>query len=414
MSKRGERMKDVPRRWLRRVRALPYPVRMLILASFVTRAGMFVFPLLSIYLVKEKDYSVASAGVLLSIGSTGLLAGSVLSGPVCNFAGRRAALVASLVLNAVGYAGLVLTTGSTGLYAGLLFTALVGMGMFAPAANTLIADLSTPAQRSFAYTLSYVANNLGMGIGPLLGGLAATYSYDLTFVGNIGVGLVCAVLLWRVVPAGTGPDRSGEDRRSLRLTFRGQWGVAALVLVSALYIIPLIGLEYALPLAATTVLLTSTALVGAVYTINSAVVVGVGLLMEHRIARCSPRPLLLAAGALWTAGMAGFALFLSVPGVLASTAVWTVGEIIVSVVVPTYIANQASPGTVSSLMALNGFVLGAVRFTVPVGLGYVWAECGYRTAIYLLVAAPLLGMLTYTVIPARAGVAEASHAPANA
>lgn len=86
--------------WLSRFRALPRPLRMLVLASFINRAGMFVFPLLAVYLVRSRQLSTGEAGVLISVGSTGLLAGSLLSGPVCARAGRRAALVSSLVLNA--------------------------------------------------------------------------------------------------------------------------------------------------------------------------------------------------------------------------------------------------------------------------------------------------------------------------
>ncbi|OHX02823.1 MFS transporter [Micromonospora sp. WMMB235] len=389
--------------WLSRFRALPRPLRMLVLASFINRAGMFVFPLLAVYLVRSRGLSTGEAGVLISVGSTGLLAGSLLSGPVCARAGRRAALVSSLLLNAAGYLGLAVLDGPPWTYAALLFVALVGMGMFAPAANTLIADLAEPEQRPFAYTVSYIANNLGMGVGPLLGGLAAAYSYGLMFAGNILLGLLAALTIRLSVPADTGRNAAGTPAKTglRRAALRRDLDVAVLVVLSFCYVAPLIGLEYTLPLAVTGVLNSSVAVVGAVYTINSIVVVGAGMLIEKRIKAYPTRTLLVVAGLLWSAGMAVLVFAFSLPAVLLSTVVWTLGEIIASVVVPTYIADHVEPRRVSAFMALNGFVLSSARLVVPMGLGFVWQAHGHQPVLLLLLLTPLAGVVAFAALRIR-------------
>lgn len=385
--------------WITRFTSLPRPLRMLVVASFFNRTGMFIFPLLAVYLVQDKHLSTGRAGLLMSLGSTGLLVGSLLSGPLCDRAGRRGTLVLSLVLNAVSYLGLAVVDGPPWAYAALLFTALTGMGMFSPAANTLIADLSDPAERPFAYTVNYIANNLGMGVGPLLGGVAAAYSYSAMFAGDIVASVICAGLIWRFVPTGR-PGRRAEGEPAL-----GRGGlltrprVTLLVLVSFFYVVPLIGLEYTLPLAITTVLNSSAVLVGAVYTINSVVVVGAGMLMEKRIERYATRPLLIAAGLLWAAGMAMIFFGFSLAAILIATLVWTTGEIIASVVIPTAIADHVDERRVSSYMALNGFVLGLARLVVPVGLGVIWQDHGHRPVFGLLLAAPLVGVALFALLP---------------
>jgi MFS family permease len=374
---------------------------MLVAASFVNRTGMFVFPLLAVFLVRGKHLGVDEVGLLISIGSTGLLVGSLLSGPLCELAGRRNTLVISLVLNALGYLGLAVVDGPPWSYAALLFAALVGMGMFSPAANTLVADLAEPADRPFAYTVIYMANNLGMGVGPLLGGVAATHSFGLMFAGDIVLSLVCAVAVAVAVPSG----RSSSPREPVTAGGRGGLlahpGVLFLVLASFFYVVPLIGLEYTLPLAITTVLDSSTVLVGAVYTINSVVIVVAGFAVEKRIARTGTRSLLVGAGLLWAAGMALILFGFSLAAILLSTVVWTVGEIIVSVVVPTVIADQVDSRRVSGFMALNGFVLGLTRLVVPSGLGIVWATDGHRPVFAILLAAPLLGSVVFALLPMR-------------
>ncbi|MGW0564783.1 MFS transporter [Streptomyces sp. NPDC003016] len=396
--------------WLTRFKELPLALRVLFLASFVNRAGMFVFPLLAVYLVRGEGLSPGEAGLLISVGSTGLLVGSLLSGPLCDLRGRRAALLTALLLNAAGYVGLAVLDGPAWTYAGLLFVALVGMGMFSPASNTLVADLTTPEQRPFAYTISYVGNNLGMGVGPLLGGVAAAYSYQVMFAGNILAGLVCAAMIVIWVPR----DRRGRaDGRKdkARAGSLGHGHVLLIVLVSFFYVAPLIGLEYALPLAVTTVLDESAGLVGAVYTINSIVVVSLGLLLEKHIRAYGTKMLLLVAGALWALGLAVIAFAFSLPAILLSTVVWTLGEIIVSVVVPTYIADHVDERRVGSFMALNGFVLGLARLVVPVGLGVIWTSHGHEPVFLTLLAAPLLGMAAFAMLRIRPAAAAAAPVP---
>ncbi|MFT2016127.1 MFS transporter [Streptomyces sp. 796.1] len=386
--------------WWTRFKELPLALRVLFLASFVNRAGMFVFPLLALYLVRGKGLGPGEAGLLISVGSTGLLVGSLLSGPVCDRRGRRTALLAALLLNAAGYLGLAVLDGPPWTYAGLLFVALVGMGMFNPASNTLVADLTTPEQRPFAYTISYVGNNLGMGVGPLLGGVAAAYSYSVMFAGNIAAGLACAAMIAIWVPR----DRreGGAGRTAGRSTGPlGHGHVLLLVLISFCYVVPLIGLEYALPLAVTTVLDDSASMVGIVYTINSVVVVSLGLVLEKQLGGYGTKLLLQVAGALWAAGLAVIVFAFSLPAILLSTAVWTLGEIIVSVVVPTYIADHVSEDRVGGFMALNGFVLGLARLAVPAGLGALWSAHGHEPVFTVLLVTPLVGMVGYALLRIR-------------
>ncbi|GGU00871.1 MFS transporter [Streptomyces violascens] len=409
--------------WVARFKELPLALRVLFLASFVNRAGMFVFPLLAVYLVRGKDLSPGEAGLLISIGSTGLLVGSLLSGPLCDLRGRRTALLSALILNAAGYLGLALLDGAPWTYAALLFVALVGMGMFSPASNTLVADLTTPEQRPFAYTISYVGNNLGMGVGPLLGGVAAAYSYHVMFAGNILAGLLCAAMITLWVPRDR-RTKNPEDVNPLKKKGGsgplGHHHVLLLVLVSFFYVVPLIGLEYALPLAVTTVLHDSAGLVGAVYTINSVVVVSLGLLMEKHMRGYGTKTLLMVAGLLWTLGLCVIVFGFSLPALLLSTVVWTLGEIIVSVVVPTYVADHVDERRVGSFMALNGFVLGLARLVVPVGLGVLWSADGYRPVFVTLLLAPLIGMAGFALLRIRPSAAlktgadpQSEAAPAN-
>ncbi|MEU8787012.1 MFS transporter [Streptomyces sp. NPDC048637] len=404
--------------WLTRFRELSLALRVLFLASFVNRAGMFVFPLLAVYLVRAKGLSLAEVGLLISLGSTGLLVGSLLSGPFCDLCGRRQALLLALLLNAAGYLGLATLDVPPWAFVALLFVALVGMGMFGPASNTLIADLTTTGQRPFAYTVSYIGNNLGTGIGPLLGGVAAAYSYHVMFVGNIVAGLLCAALIAVWIPADSrrGAGRKGrkgskKPREKVRYGTLGHGHVVALVLVSFFYIVPLNGLEYALPLAVTTVLGEPTGLIGVIYAINSVAVVSFGLLIEKRLPAYRTKVLLIVAGLLWALGLSVLTFALSLPVMLLSILVWTLGEVIVSVVVPTYIADHVDERRVGSFMALNGFVLALSRLVVPAGLGFIWQSHGVGRVFFTLLVTSMVGLAVFALLRIRTAGHAASGRP---
>jgi MFS family permease len=83
--------------------------------------------------------------------------------------------------------------------AGVFTFALVGE-TYRPAASAMIADLTTPEQRSHSFALMYVSINLGFAIGPAAGGLIATYSFTWLFLGDAATCTAFAAIIFFGVP----------------------------------------------------------------------------------------------------------------------------------------------------------------------------------------------------------------------
>ena len=117
-----------------------------------------VIPFLVIYL-----HDVRGIGVL----------GSPLAGRVVDRVGARTVLMVSLALLAAGYGGFPLVRGPE---LAFVLAAVAGAGNagFAPSHSSLLAALTSGEQRTTAYALTRVTDNLGFGIGGLIGGLIAT------------------------------------------------------------------------------------------------------------------------------------------------------------------------------------------------------------------------------------------------
>ena len=200
-----------------------------------------MIPFLVIYLHEVRGMGLGTSGlvvaVLLGIG----VVGSPLAGRVVDRVGGRSTLMTSLALLAAGYGGFPFVRHPWHAFA---FAAIAGAGNagFAPSHSSLLAALTSREQRTAAYALTRVTDNLGFGIGGLIGGLIATTrvpeSYDLLFAVDAGtfvafMGLLLFVPAPPRIPAaarmGGGYREVSRDRRFLWLL-----GLTA-VLVAAAY-----------------------------------------------------------------------------------------------------------------------------------------------------------------------------------
>ena len=191
-------------------------------------------------------------------------------------------LLVALLVNAAGLAILAGASGSGWTVALQLFAALLGVGMYTPAANTVIADETDEDSRQLAYTINYVCINLGMGLGPLLGGLLATVGYGWLFAGDIATTLVCFAL----IAVGLHPTRSNAPRSiaasgSPLSVWRRHPTILAFCAIGFLLIAPLMGLEYAVPILVVTELHRPLVFVGLVYTINAVCILALSFPLER-------------------------------------------------------------------------------------------------------------------------------------
>ena len=111
------------------LRQLPRPLFFLFAGTMVTRLGAFVFPYLTIYLTESRGYGYETVGVVLSVGSLGLLAGNFAGGVLTDQWSRKWTLIAALLLNASGFAGLALQHVHPWCYALFLFVGYFGSGL---------------------------------------------------------------------------------------------------------------------------------------------------------------------------------------------------------------------------------------------------------------------------------------------
>jgi MFS family permease len=171
------------RGFLRSVRA-EYPSQFWLLfwgLMISTIGSSMIWPFLMIYVSKKLALPVTAAATLMTINASFGLIFAFVAGPLTDRLGRKWVMVVSLAMNGVIY--LLMSQAATLLHFQLLM-ALTGMfnPLYRIGADAMMADLIPPEKRAEAYSLLRTSNNVGVALGPAVGGFIASASYTIAFL----------------------------------------------------------------------------------------------------------------------------------------------------------------------------------------------------------------------------------------
>jgi MFS family permease len=397
---------------------LPREVQLLQLGGLMNAFGNgLVVPFLLIYLHNDRGIGLGIAGLVLATNAGVSLVAGPVAGALVDRVGGKLMLTAALGFLTVGFAGYAFVESPAH---GFLASAVTGIGngAFWPAQSTLIAGLTTRAQRSATFAMQRVVMNLGIGLGGVAGGFIATESFRalflldaLTFVAYAGVLTLFVHDPGRQEPR---PERSG----SYRTVFRHKIFMA-LMAANALYIGAGIAQLEILPAFAKNEAGVSERGIGWLFLINTMVVVLFQLpttkLIEGRrrvpflalVGVVSATAwLLVPASGLWLAGAGAFALL------AAAVMVFAVGECLHGAVQPALVVDLADPRLIGRYMAISALSW-QVGFTIgPAAGGALLAAS--PTGLWLVMAAALVAGGLATLALERGLPEEARLTPSSA
>jgi MFS family permease len=181
------------------LRTLPRQFWVLAAGIFVYLIGVeMTYPYETLYLNQDLGVSMTTLGVILGVTLLATLPLQVAGGALCDKVGRRPMLIVAVLGSMTLYVGLGLTRDLTVIVALIAFEAAFGWAQFITASNAMIADVTTTKQRAEAFSVSRVALNAGITVGPLIALplLAADPSYRLNFFAS---GIVCGAFLLIVI-----------------------------------------------------------------------------------------------------------------------------------------------------------------------------------------------------------------------
>ncbi len=337
------------------LRHLPRAMWVLFATTLTNRVGSMVMPFLVLYLIKSLGFSASRAAfVLLAYGLGAIVAGPI-SGLLSDRIGPVRLMEASLFLSGAVLLAYPLAQSYAAVLAMTVVLSAVTEG-FRPASMALLGATVPPPQRKAAFSLYRLAINLGMSVGPALGGFLATVSFRYLFfvdgATSIAAGVVLVASSLKVEPAPRSPGAAHFAWPRAHLDGRFLFFLAALLPVMLVFFQHLSAMslwivrDHRLP--------EST--FGLLFSINTLLIVLLEVPLNVATAHWPHRRTLFLGALLSGAGFGSMAFASSVWAFAATVVVWTFGEMFFFPASAAYVADVSTPdrrGEYSGLFAMS-------------------------------------------------------------
>lgn len=374
-----------------------YPLQfwLLFAGMIISRTGAsMTWPFLMVYIMEQLDLPMVSVAGLFTLNSTMGLVASFIAGPITDRAGRKGSMVVSLLVSGLGFLGLIWARS----YA--TFALLMGVrGAFGPlyqvGSNAMLADMLPQEKRDDGYAMLRLGSNVGIALGPALGGFVASRSYGIAFALG-AAGLMIYGILILLFARETMPEiPPEEERRKEPLAGYGR------VLRDRRFVMVVVSLTLIMVTATIMWILLAVyakqnygvpeSQFGFIPMTNALMVVLLQMAVTRRTKKLPPLRVMTLGAFLYGAGVASVALGRGFWAFWVSMVVLTCGELILMPTTATYIANLAPidmRGRYMGVYALTWSVASAIG---PLFGGLMNDNLGPRSIWY---GAGLFGLLS--------------------
>ncbi len=174
-------------------RAISLPMLVLMLNLFIALLGQgMVIPILPDYL-KQFDAAGTAAGYLVAAFGAAQFLFSPIGGQLSDRFGRKKLIIAGLFFTVISDYLFAIGHNLPLLYIAR-FIGGIGLGLMVPSVMAYVADSTTPSTRAKGMGYLGAAMNLGMVLGPGLGGLIAGFGIRAPYYWAAGLGLLATVM----------------------------------------------------------------------------------------------------------------------------------------------------------------------------------------------------------------------------
>ncbi len=213
-------------------RAMGAAMRRIHVGNALSAFGLgFTVPYLYVYVAQVRGLGAMTAGLVLAVFAVAALIVLPFAGRAIVRRGPLPVLLVALVTAAVGALSLGLSSGAATV---LLSAAALGAGqaVMQPALATMIVDCSTAENRSRAFATQFFLQNLGLGVGGLIGGHLVDPTEASSFV--LLFAIEAAMFLLLVVVMATArmphaPRVGGAPAQSAKASWKQLLGNRAMV-----------------------------------------------------------------------------------------------------------------------------------------------------------------------------------------
>lgn len=172
---------------------MPKKVWLLVIGTFINITGSsLLWPLNTIYMHDHLGQSLSIAGLVLMINAGGTVLGNLVGGYLFDKFGGYKSIMFGILITVASLIGITFWHGWPH-YVWFLTIMGFGSGIVIPVMFALVGSVWPEGGRK-GFNAIYLAQNLGVAVGPALGGPIAEKSFDYLFVSNLGLYVIFLIL----------------------------------------------------------------------------------------------------------------------------------------------------------------------------------------------------------------------------
>ncbi len=326
-------------------KSFPQAFWIIIVVTLINQLGNMASVFLVAYLTIRFHYPLPLASLVYASLCGAMLVSGIFAGAIADLFGPPRVIAVILCTNSVVLICLPLLHEFLGILLICIIWGIV-VGMYRPAAQTFLTQIMSSASYRVGFSIYRLAWNLGLSIGPAVGGYLATRSFQLIFFFNGFVNIIAGVVLilglWFKPGIDHHPPSKYSRTPSLGLKFLKQ-DLALRFFVLGIVPICMVFYQTSSTLAVfiNQTLHLSLTIYGLLFTINTLMVVFFELPINIATLSWSPRRSLILGSALIGLGFGGYLFASTSWHLFVLTVIWSVGEIILFPAASSYIAELA-------------------------------------------------------------------------
>jgi MFS family permease len=346
------------------IKDLPRAAWILVAGNFINWFASFAIVFLVLYLTK-RGFSFAAAGAAVAAYGVGEMITGGVAGHLADRIGRRTTMAVSMFASAAATLALYFVHSY---WAILVVAFLAGAATegWRPASRALMTDVVPEGQRVTAFALVRLAGNLGIAAGSVAAGFLADRSFLWVFVTDAATSAAFGLIVLVGLPRGRLTPRAEErERGGYGLILRDRAFVMFLLASAVISFVYFQGQSASLPLHVVRVSHLAPSAFGFLLALNGLLVVLLELPISSITMHRSPRRTIALGFLLVGLGFGLTAGAHSLPALLGTVAIWTLGEMIAAPVGYAYVADIAPDHLRGRYQGLYGFFWGTGSVTGP-------------------------------------------------
>jgi len=356
-----------------------------------------IWPFLTVYASSKLSMPMAAIMGLMSFNSIAGLISSILAGALADRFGRKGVMTVGLV-------------GAAGVYAGYIFATqywhfmilLIFAGLFSPlyrvGTNVTVADVVSAERRAHAYSIMRMGHNIGVALGPILGGLVLARSYNIGFVSASIALLVYAVIVIVFIKETLPKQNVREGLREQLLIYkealknlRFSWMIAShtLMEICATVIWVMLAVHMKSNFG------YNEDIYSWIPTTNALMVISFQVLVTRLVQHRRDTQAMIFGAMFYPISMLIIAFSSTFWGFWLGMVTLTIGELIVSPTASAYVANLAAPEKRGRYLGMFSLTWPLAMAVGPVGGGYLSDKVGISAPWFAAAAVGVLAVLSF-------------------